>query len=608
MHDRGVDQAIAAWAAEAAELCWDEPWEAVYRGAGQAGRWFPGGALNASVNCLDRHLADRAGQVALYWEGEPESDRRAFTYGELHAEVCRLAEGLRGLGLRSGEPVALHLGLIPEAVVAMLACARLGHPHVVLSPSLPPDALADRLVDLECRVLFTQDGLWRHGNLLLVKARADEAISATQGVEHTIVVRRAGLEIDWYAGDRWYDDLVADGASRAPGRAPEAFPAGHPLLMVFLADREGRPVKVIHGTGGFLTYTATLHRRGLTIRPDDCFWGAVDICWLAGQTHGVYGPLACGATTVLYEGMLDQPTPNRAFEIIDRYRVNAFATTPTAVQALRGWAESPPAGAALDSLRLLVTAGEPLDGESRWWLEERVGGGRAVVSDGWGQTEFGGIVTLNPPPQGTGSLPDAGLDVVDDRGVSLPAGVAGELVLRHPWPGTFVAIEGHGKAAAQRWETYPGCYATGDSALRESDGTFTILGRKDAVVSVSGQLVSLTEIADALSDNPFVAQVEVLRGQDAGRTTIVACVVVQGGAVPGQRLRNELLAYVQDTVGGLARPHRLVFVESFPPELGSEARRAALSRCTVGPDPFFVTTAALWAAASPASGEAPWSE
>jgi acetyl-CoA synthetase len=600
-----AEQALQQWAEAAGNLVWDKPWDAVYVPDRPQGSWFRGGELNASVSCLDRHLPELADRVAVHWEGEP-GERRSITYGELHAEVCSFAEALRGLGVRAGDRVALHVGWIPETVVSMLACARLGAVHVVVPSSLPPDALADRLDDVQPRVLVTQDGAWRHGVIVPSKARADEALAAVASVDHTVVVRRVGIDVAWYEGDRWYHDLVA---APRPGTvvertAPVSVPADHPLLVIPIANRRGRPTGIVHRTGGYFVAAATCHQRALTPGPDDVFWCAAEIAWVGGQSHGVYGPLACGATAVMFEGTLDVPTRARAWELIERYRVSVLVTTPSVVRNLRYWVESPPARADLDSLRLIVTAGERIDPETRNWLSFEVGRGHATVADAWGQTELGGMVTITPTPDDSPGLPDAGLEVVDARGRPVASGRPGEVVMRHPWPGTFLEIQGSVEAAEEYWGLYPGSYATGDWGRMEDDGRIVVLGRRDPVVSISGQLVSLTEVRGILEEHPFVRDVEVVTRTDERRgQSVAACVVLEDKAEPGETLALELCSYVHDTLGGLARPRVVAFVESFPEDLPPEARHRALRLlCAANPAEFFtVTTAQLAAAAAAAA-------
>ena len=604
------ETALAGWADAAGALRWAAPFDEVYRPDPPGGHWFGGGALNAAANCLDRHLPARADQVAIPWEGET-GDRRTITYGALHGEVAAFADALRGLGVGPGDRVALHLGWIPEAVVAMLACARLGAVHGVVPASLPADALADRLSDLQPKVLVTQDGAFRHGLIVPSKSRADEALAAAAGVEATVVVRRVGVDVAWYEGDRWYHDLVAaprPGTRRDPATAgsgpPPPFPSDHPLLTVPLAHRRGRPTWIVHGTGGYLVAAATVHRRALTTGPDDVFWCAAEIAWIGGQSHGVYGPLACGATTVMSEGTLDVPSRARAWEIIERYGVNALVTTPSVVRSLRQWVDSPPTRADLGSLRLIVTLGERIDADTRNWLDFEVGGGRALVADAWGQTELAGLVSVTPSPApGTEAVPDPGLEVVGADGRPVGPGEVGELVLAHPWPGTFVAVEGGPDPRDAWWGPYPGAYATGDDARREADGRLTVLGRRDPVVSISGQQVSLTEVGRILEEHPLLAAVDVVAVPDERRgQALAACVVLDPKATAGEELAREVQGFVADALGGLARPRTVAFVERFPADLPDDARRRALRLlCTANPADWITVTAAQLAAAATAT-------
>src|SRR5207248_152095 len=495
------------------------------------------------------------------------------------------ADALRALGVGPGDRVALHLGWIPETVVAMLACARLGAVHGVLPGSLPADALADRLSDLQPKVLVTQDGAFRHGLIVPSKSRADEALAAAGGVEATVVVRRVGVDVAWYEGDRWYHDLVAAPrpgsrkAARGPvgagtgatGSDPIPVAADHPLLIVPLAHRRGRPTWIVHRTGGSLVASATVHRRALTTGPDDVFWCAAEIARIAGQSHGVYGPLACGATTVMSEGTLDVPTRSRTWQIIERYGVNALVTTPSVVRNLRQWVDTPPARADLRSLRLIVTLGERIDAETRSWLDVDVGGGRALVADAWGQTELAGLVSVTPSPSSAAAVPDPGLEVVDVEGRPVAAGGTGELVLSHPWPGTFLDVEGIPDLGDAWWGPYPGAYATGDDARREADGDITVLGRRDPVVSISGQQVSLTEVGRILEEHPLLEAVDVIAVPDERRgQALCACVVLDAKAEAGDDLARELRNHVHDALGGLARPRTVAFVEAFPAELPAD--------------------------------------
>jgi acetyl-CoA synthetase len=442
----------------------------------------------------------------------------------------------------------------------MLACARIGATHVLVPSALPVEALADRVALVQPKVLVTADAAWRHRVLLPLKSRADEALAAVADVQRTVVVRRAGLDVDWYEGDLAYADLLAAGRADPAAGEPVAVTSDHPLLVMHLANHQGRPAGVVHGTAGYLAAASALHRQAMTTGPDDIIFCAIELAW-AGQSQGVYGPLVSGGTTVLYGGMLDTPRHTRAWEIVERYGVNTFLTTPSAVRKLQSWGDAGPGDVGLDSLRLVVTGGEQLDAASSEWLAKEVTRGRATVADGWGQLEQGGLVTVTPTPPAAAGAPDPGLDVVGPDGRPVPVGITGDMVVRLPWPATFLSLEG-GRSAADYWGRNPGLYATGDWARRESDGSVVCLGRQDPMISVSGQLVSLAELADVLGDHPFVRAAEVRRVETGERPDIVAYVVLKNGVKRSAAVEGDLLAHVHDTIGGLARPSRIVYVES----------------------------------------------
>lgn len=561
------------WGRAAATLSWDEPATDVATPAdGGRWRWFPGGRLNLAVNAVHRHVPEHAERVALHWEGEP-GDRRDVTYGELDREVSALADALAGLGVSVGDRVALHLGLVPEAVVAILACARLGAVHSILPAVLPPDALTDRLTDLAPRVLITQDGAWRHGVVLPLKQRADEALTAATSVEHTIVVRRTGIPVPWFDGDRWYDELVAaprPGASTA--RVPTvAVDSDHPALITYLANRGGRPTGVVHATGGLAVYATAFHHA--LAGPGDVVWVPAELGWMASQSHGILGPLLSGGTAVAFEGMLDTPTHRRAWEIIQRYEVATLLATPSVIRALRSWVGNAPTADEVRSLRRVVTAGESLDDASARWLEATVGHGHATVVNAWGQTELGGVVAVPTTATTPGDPPDAGLRVETADGRPAPEGVVGDLVVRRPWPGTALGVHRDGGAIDPSLPTFrDGAILTGDRARVRSDGTIELLGRSDRVFSVSGQLVSATEIRLALEEHPQVARAEVVDRADAstGRSVVAVVVprAVDDGPAPrgDEALARELRVHVRDLLGGLSQPRTVVFVDRFPDE------------------------------------------
>ncbi|MGH3370376.1 MAG: AMP-binding protein, partial [Nocardioidaceae bacterium] len=424
------------WQAVADELTWARPYHRLFRPDPPYDDWFAGGELNISVNCTDRHLPQKSEQVAVFWEGEP-GDRRELSYADLHRDVVGLSSALRAIGVGAGDRVALHLGWLPETVVAALACARIGAEYTVIPVALPVEALSVRLEDFDPLVLFTQDGGWRHGTILPLKARADEALEATSGVQHTVVVRRTGVQVDWFEGDLWYDDLLASADPDLGG--PEALPAAHPVVAVHMANRRGRPVAVRHGSANLAVAALAVHRHGLA--EGDVLWCAGDVSWLGAQAHGVIGPLLAGATTVMYEGTLDVPDPARTWQMLQRYEVTSLITSPSIVRTLRGWSLTAPTGST-DSLRRMTTLGERLDPDLRSWLGQVLGDG-VVVADAWGQVELGGIVALDSPVD-PDALPSPGFAVLDADGHEVADGVVGEWVMLRPWAGTMRLVAVHG--------------------------------------------------------------------------------------------------------------------------------------------------------------------
>jgi len=583
---------LAAWRPVAEALTWRTPYRSLYAHRQPYDDWFGGGTLNLAENCVDRHLVDRADQVAVLWEGEP-SDRRELTYRQLHEETLRFAGALRSLEVGRGDRVALHLGWLPETVVAMLACARIGAELTIIPVTLPVEALALRLADFAPKTLLTQDGGWRHGSVLPLKARADEALESASGVEHTVVVRRTGIEVEWYEGDLWYADLVA---RSAPDVELEELPADHPAVVVHLANRRGRPVVVRHGTANLAASALATFAHGLA--DGDVFWCAGDVSWLGAQAHGVYGPLLCGATAVMYEGTLDVPDPMRTWELVERYSVTSLMTSPSIVRTLRGWSPTAPAGSTT-SLRRVTTLGERLDPDLRSWLANQLGE-RVVVADGWGQLELGGIVAFDAPVA-PDALPDPGFTILAEDGTPVPDGEVGEWVMLSPWPGTMRGVSAHGEdPTAYHWTRFPGRYATGDLARRRPDGSVEFLGRLDEVISISGQLVSLNEVREALREHPFVLDAEVFERSDPalGRS-LAAAVVLEPGSPVDDLTLHQVQDGVRELLGGLSRPRALLVVDRFGDELLGAPRRRALATlaASVVTRPLHVTWEQVRAAA-----------
>jgi acetyl-CoA synthetase len=619
---RSMEPDLRAWLPTFEELPWARRPDAWWTPGERHGRWFEGGRFNVATACVSVHAERTPDAVALRWEGEP-GDRRTITYAALEDEVAALARGLRSLGVGVGDVVALHLGWLPETVVAMFACARIGAVHAVVPTPLPAEALADRLTALGASVLFTQDGAWRHGTVLPLKARADEALSAVGGIQHTVVVRRTGIDIGWFEGDRWYHDLVAatrPGRARHTGSASAAprseaaaaassvedLPADHPLLLVSLAHRGGRPVTVSLGGAATVATALAVHRGGVAM--GSVLWCAGDGAWLGTQVHGVYGPLAAGETAVVYEGTLDVPTPARAWQLIDRYAVSTLMTTPSVLRSMRSWAGELGQPPRIASLRRVVSFGEPVDAEIRDWSRRGLASGEVSVADGWGQVELAGITRLDNPVR-AGGMPDLGEAIVDRDGRPVPDGQAGELVMTRPWAGLMVGLDAPSVLVDREyWERVPGAYATGDRARILPGGELEFLGRTDEIVSVSGQLVSLMEIRGLLADHPFVAAVDVIERRDhAGGRYIAAAVVLtadaaRAAAAGGRGLAavaRDLGESVRETLGGLAKPRLVMVVDRFGDELRGDERRRALAVIPVGDlvEPRRVTWAQVLAAA-----------
>lgn len=564
---------LARWRDLADQMVWSTPYDELFRADPPYNRWFSGGLLNLSVNSLDRHLPRRADQAAILWEGEP-GDRRQITFRELHGEVVQLTAALRGMGVGRGDRVALHLGWLPQTVVAMLACARLGAECTVIPVALPVEALAVRLDDFRPKVMFTQDGGWRHGTILPLKARTDEALESTSGVQHTIVVHRTGVQVSWFEGDQWYDDVLAAAPSSSTEGYAEQLPADHPMCAVHLANRRGRPVTVRHGTANLGVSALALHRYGVS--EGETFWCAGDVSWLGAQSHGVFGPLLAGASAVMYEGTIDVPAPDRLWTMVERYKVSALLTTPSIVRSLRGWSLTAPRNSTA-SLRRVTSIGESLDDDLRDWLAS-VLGNDVVIADGWGQIELGGIVTLDAPAD-RDRIPYPGFAIVDEDGHPVPNGTPGEWTMRHPWPGTMRGVEAQGDdPTAYHWSRHPGRYTSGDRALRTPAGRVEFLGRVDEVVSVSGQLVSLNEVRDALVEQPFVADAEVVERLDRRLGRSVAAAIVLHPDAPSDPVTiRELQDAVRELLGGLSRPRAMLVVDRFGSELDQPTRRKALA-------------------------------
>jgi acetyl-CoA synthetase len=605
VYDRAVADPEGFWAEQAERLHWFRPWERVLEWDPPWVKWFTGGKLNASFNCLDRHIQAGGGEkTAYFWEGEP-GDRRAVSYRELHEDVCRLANGLRSLGIGRGDRVAIYLGMIPELPVAMLACARIGAPHSVVFGGFSAEALKDRINDAQAKLVITADGAWRRGAVVPLKANVDEALESCPSVQHVVVVARTGGEPDVREGrDVPYADLVTHQPAECPA---EEMDAEDILYLLYTSGTTGKPKGIVHTTGGYLTGVSATHRMIFDLDPDhpradDVYWCAADIGWVTGHSYIVYGPLANHTTSILYEGAPDWPGRDRLWAIAERYRATIIYTAPTAIRAFMRWGTEHPEAHDLSSLRLLGTVGEPINPEAWVWYWQHIGGGRCPVVDTWWQTETGmilitplpGITSLKP---GSATRPFPGIDpdVFDDEGRSVPPGSGGYLVLKRPWPAMFRTIYGD----PQRYvDTYFSKYGTsvylaGDGARRDEDGYFWLLGRIDDVMNVAGHRLSTFEIESALVDHEHVAEAAVVSRPDAlVGEAIVAFVTLRQGFLGDESVAEELRAHVAKMIGKIARPHSIVFTDDLPKTRSGKIMRRLLRDVAHGRTLGDVTTLA----------------
>jgi acetyl-CoA synthetase len=590
----------AFWTEEGNRLDWIEPWNELYTWDVPYAKWFIGGKLNVSANCLDRHVAAGLGdRVAYHWEGEP-GDTRTITYAELLDEVCRFTNALRGLGVKKGDRVAIYMPMIPELPVAMLACTRIGAPHSVVFGGFSADALADRIEDAQCEVVITADGGYRKGATVALKKSADDAIGRTSSVKHCVVVKRTGDEVGWDASrDHWYHELVADQSTTAD---PEPMDSEDLLYLLYTSGTTAKPKGIMHTTGGYLAGVAATHRYIFDLKPEtDVYWCMADIGWVTGHSYIVYGPLANGATGVIYEGAIDFPEKDRWAQIAAKYGVTILYTAPTAIRALMKYGADAFAADDLSSLRLLGSVGEPINPEAWAWYWKEIGGGRCPVVDTWWQTETGmimitplpGITTLKP---GSATFPFPGVtaDVVDEAGNSVPLGGGGYLVLERPWPAMLRGIYGDPQRYEETyWSRYPGRYFPGDGCKRDDEGYYWLLGRVDDVMNVSGHRISTTEVESALVSHPSVAEAAVVgRSDPLTGQAIFSYVILRSGFEASDELGTQLREHVAEMIGKFARPKQILFTPDLPKTRSGKIMRRLLRDIAEQRDLGDVTTLA----------------
>jgi len=588
------------WEEQAEQLTWSKHWDTVMNWQPPWVKWFEGGELNASYNCLDRHLENGGGdKVAYYWEGEP-GEKRTITFAALHEEVCRFANALKSLGVRKGDRVAIYLGMIPELPVAMLACARIGAPHSVVFGGFSAEALKDRIIDAEAKVLITADGGYRRGAVVPLKQAADEAVADCPSIEHVVTVRRTGGEHSFAEGrDHWYHDLIAEQSADCPA---EPMGAEDILFLLYTSGTTGKPKGIVHTTGGYMTGVAATHKMIFDIHDDDIYWCAADIGWVTGHSYIVYGPLANHTTSVLYEGAPDWPGKDRLWEVVERYKATILYTAPTAIRAFMRWGTKFPEAHDMSSLRLLGSVGEPINPEAWIWYWKFIGGERCPVVDTWWQTETGqilitplpGISTLKP---GSANQPFPGIeaDVYDESGNSVPLGSGGYLVLKKPWPGMMRTIYGDPDRYISTYFARYGdeVYLAGDGARRDAEGDYWLMGRIDDVMNVAGHRLSTYEIESALVDDPKVAEAAVVSRPDQSvGEAIVAFVTLKSGYEGDDVMAKELREHVAQMIGKIARPHSIVFTDELPKTRSGKIMRRLLRDVARGQTLGDVTTLA----------------
>jgi acetyl-CoA synthetase len=591
-YDRAASDRLAFWAEQADRLDWGQRWDEVLDWTNPPfAKWFVGGTINAAYNCVDRHVeAGRGDKVAFHWVGEPADDKRTITYAQLKDEVCRATNALLALGVEKGDRVAIYMPMIPEVAVAMLACARIGAPHTVVFGGFSSEALASRLEDCGARFVITSDGGYRRGAASALKPAVDEACEKTGDlVKSVLVVRRTGQEVQWHAKedggrDVWWHDAV-DTAS--PDHTPEMHDSEHPLYVMYTSGTTGKPKGILHTTGGYLVGTSYTHWSVFDLKPEtDVYWCTADVGWVTGHSYMVYGPLANGATQVMYEGTPDSPHKGRWWEIIQDYGVTIFYTAPTAIRTFMKWGRDIPDGFDMSSVRLLGSVGEPINPEAYMWYREVIGGERCPIVDTWWQTETGQImisplpgVTAGKPGSAMKALPGIVAQVVDDQGVPVGNGSGGYLVLREPWPAMLRTLWGDDQRFKDTyWSRWEGMYFAGDGAKLDEDGDVWLLGRVDDVMNVSGHRLSTTEIESALVSHPKVAEAACVGASDemTGQAPCAFVILRESAGDGGADIVAELRAHVAHEIGAIAKPRQIMIVPELPKTRSGKIMRRLL--------------------------------
>ncbi|OIV37841.1 acetate--CoA ligase [Mangrovactinospora gilvigrisea] len=600
-YERAAADRLGFWAEQARRLSWEtEPTEVLDWSNPPFAKWFQDGRLNVAYNCVDRHVeAGNGDRVAIHFEGEP-GDTRTITYAELQKEVCKAANALTALGVSAGDRVAVYMPMIPETVIAMLACARIGAPHSVVFGGFSADALTSRIQDADARVVITADGGNRRGKPNALKPVVDEAATRVPSVEKVLVVRRTGQEVAWNDDrDVWWHEALAD---QPDTHTPQAFDAEHPLYILYTSGTTGKPKGILHTSGGYLTQASWTHHAVFDLKPEtDVYWCTADVGWVTGHSYIVYGPLANGATQVMYEGTPDTPHKGRFWEIVQKYGVTILYAAPTAIRTFMKWGDDIPKQFDLSSLRILGSVGEPINPEAWIWYREAIGGGKAPIVDTWWQTETGAImisplpgVTTTKPGSAQRALPGISATVVDDQGHEVGNGQGGYLALTEPWPSMLRTIWGDDQRFIDTyWSRFEGKYFAGDGAKKDDDGDIWLLGRVDDVMLVSGHNISTTEVESALVSHPAVAEAAVVGAKDETTgQSIAAFVILRGSVDESGDLLSELRDHVGKTLGPIAKPKQVMAVTELPKTRSGKIMRRLLRDIAEGREVGDVTTLA----------------
>ena len=593
MWQRSIDDPETFWAEQAEELAWAKKWDRVLEWDEPYAKWFGGGKINASVNCLDRIIDQGKGdKTAILFEGEPmngdqPAEVRKISYRELRDEVCKFASGLRELGVQKGDVVTLYMPMVPEAAIAMLACARIGAPHSVIFGGFSSQAIADRVADAKSKFIITADGGWRRGKVLELKKNVDEAVAMSESVEKVVVLKRCENDVDWHDDrDVWWHDMLGDATCE-----PAATESEDLLFVLYTSGSTGKPKGILHTTAGYLLYTYLTNKYVFDLKDNDVYWCTADVGWITGHSYIVYGPLAMGATVMMYEGAPNFPDFARFWQIVERHKVSVFYTAPTAIRAFMKAGRELPDGSDLSSLRLLGTVGEPINPEAWMWYHDVIGGEKCPIVDTWWQTETGGhmltpLPGATPTKPGTATLPFFGVDaaIVDREGTELPANAGGLLVVRKPWPSMLRGILGDEERYRKTyWSDVPGMYFSGDGARRDDDGYFWIMGRVDDVLNVSGHRLGTAEVESALVAHPAVAEAAVVgTPHEVKGEAVAAFVILRSGKAPSDELKQELTDQVTKEIGSFAKPDVLRFTDGLPKTRSGKIMRRVLREIAGG--------------------------